>query len=188
MVEDGAKAGDLTSVTIEDRVGCPRYLARVIEGVTFGTSPALVRARLTACGVRPLGNLIDATNYVLLLTGQPLHAFDLDKLAEQRIVVRRARDGERLNTLDGEERALDTTDLVIADATRRAGDRRCHGRRGQRGRAVHEARAARVRVLRADRGSRGRAAVTTCAPRRRLASSAAPTRRWFPMPRRSPPS
>ena len=117
VVEDGAKAGDLTSVAIEDRSGCPRYLARVIEGVTFGTSPALVRARLTACGVRPLGNLIDATNYVLLLTGQPLHAFDLDKLAEQRIVVRRARDGEKLATLDGEERVLDGGDLVIADAT-----------------------------------------------------------------------
>lgn len=116
IVEDGAKAGDLTSVTIEDREGCPRYLARVIEGVAFGTSPALVRARLTACGVRPLGNLIDATNYVLLLTGQPLHAFDLDKLAEERIVVRRARDGEKLSTLDGEERTLDAGDLVIADA------------------------------------------------------------------------
>jgi phenylalanyl-tRNA synthetase beta chain len=116
VVEDGAKAGDLTSVTIEDRDGCPRYLARVIENVTFGTSPALIRARLTACGVRPLGNLIDATNYVLLLTGQPLHAFDLDKLAEQRIVVRRARSGEKLNTLDGEERTLDAGDLVIADA------------------------------------------------------------------------
>ncbi len=116
VAEDGAKAGDLTSVTIEDRDGCPRYLARVIEDVTFATSPALVRSRLTACGVRPLGNLIDATNYVLLLTGQPLHAFDLDKLAEERIVVRRARDGERLTTLDGEERALDPGDLVIADA------------------------------------------------------------------------
>jgi phenylalanyl-tRNA synthetase beta chain len=116
VTEDGAKAGDLTSVTIEDRTGCPRYLARVIEGVTFATSPALVRARLTASGVRPLGNLIDATNYVLLLTGQPLHAFDLDKLAEQRIVVRRARQGEHVKTLDAEDRALDPSDLVIADA------------------------------------------------------------------------
>jgi phenylalanyl-tRNA synthetase beta chain len=117
VVEDGAKAGDLTSVTIEDRDGCPRYLARVIENVSFGTSPALVRARLTACGVRPLGNLIDATNYVLLLTGQPLHAFDLDKLAEQRIVVRRARAGEHLKTLDDEVRTLDPGDLVIADGS-----------------------------------------------------------------------
>jgi phenylalanyl-tRNA synthetase beta chain len=115
VVEDGGKASEATSVEIEDRDGCPRYLARVVDGVTFGSSPVLVRARLTACGIRPLGNLVDATNYVLLLTGQPLHAFDLDKLAEQRIVVRRARSGEKLRTLDGEERALDPEDLVIAD-------------------------------------------------------------------------
>lgn len=115
VVEEGPKATDRTSVEIEDTEGCPRYLARVIEGVTFATSPALVRARLSACGVRPLGNLIDATNYVLLLTGQPLHAFDLDKLAEERIVVRSARAGEKLTTLDGQDRLLDTEDLVIAD-------------------------------------------------------------------------
>lgn len=116
VVEDGAKAADVTSVRIEDRDACPRYLARVVEGVAFGHSPALVRARLSACGIRPLGNLIDATNYVLLLTGQPLHAFDLDRLAEGRIVVRRARPAEKLVTLDGEERALEAADLVIADA------------------------------------------------------------------------
>jgi phenylalanyl-tRNA synthetase beta chain len=116
VVETGASVDGLTSVTIEDPAGCPRYLARVIEGVTFHPSPLLVQARLTACGFRPLGNLVDATNYVLLMTGQPLHAFDLDKLAEERIVVRRARSGERMTTIDGEERALDEADLVIADA------------------------------------------------------------------------
>jgi phenylalanyl-tRNA synthetase beta chain len=116
VLEEGPDAAGATSVTIEDASGCPRYLARVIEGVSFGPSPALVRARLSACGVRPLGNLIDATNYALLLTGQPLHAFDLDKLAEERIVVRRARAGEKMTTLDGEDRALDPEDLVIADA------------------------------------------------------------------------
>ncbi len=106
-----------TSVTLEDPDGCPRYLARVIDGVSFRTSPAIVRARLSACGVRPLGNLIDATNYVLLLTGQPLHAFDLDRLAEERIVVRKAKPGEMMRTLDDQERALDPEDLVIADAS-----------------------------------------------------------------------
>jgi len=115
-VEEGGAASELTSVTVEDPSGCPRYLARVIEDVTFGSSPPLVQARLTACGFRPLGNLVDATNYVLLMTGQPLHAFDLDKLAEQRIVVRRARAGERLTSIDGEERELEASDLVIADA------------------------------------------------------------------------
>lgn len=116
VVEDGPPVGGLTSVQIEDLDGCPRYAARVIEGVTFGPSPALVQARLTACGFRPLGNLVDATNYVLLSTGQPLHAFDLDKLAEHRIVVRRARAGEHVVTIDETERELGADDLVIADA------------------------------------------------------------------------
>ncbi|MEX2393999.1 MAG: phenylalanine--tRNA ligase subunit beta, partial [Actinomycetota bacterium] len=115
VVEEGPAPA--TSVTIEDGDGCPRYLARVIDGVRFGPSPALVRSRLTACGMRPLGNLVDITNYVLLLTGQPLHAFDMDKLGEQRIVVRRARPGETLRSLDGTDRKLEATDLVIADAS-----------------------------------------------------------------------
>ena len=116
VMEEGTPASTSTSVTIDDARGCPRYLARVIEDVRFAPSPALVQARLSACGFRPLGNLVDATNYVLLLLGQPLHAFDMDKLAEQRIVVRNARTGERIVTLDGEDRELRDTDLVIADA------------------------------------------------------------------------
>lgn len=118
VVEEGPEAADLTSVDVDDPEGCPRYLARVITDVSFGPSPAHVQARLAACGIRPLGNLVDATNYVLELTGQPLHAFDLDRLAEQRIVVRRARDGERLETLDEVARVLGPDDLVIADAER----------------------------------------------------------------------
>lgn len=118
VVEDGPQTTEITSVRIDDSQGCPLYVARVIDGVSFGPSPALVQARLTACGFRPLGNLVDATNYVLLLTGQPLHAFDIDELAEERIVVRRAETGERLVTIDEEERELDPDDLVIADATR----------------------------------------------------------------------
>ena len=117
VVEEGPDASSVTSVQIDDRDGCPRYLARIITGVSWGPAPALVRSRLAACGVRPISNLVDATNYVLLLTGQPLHAFDLDKLAEERIVVRRARDGEVMRTLDDVERKLDPTDLVIADAS-----------------------------------------------------------------------
>jgi phenylalanyl-tRNA synthetase beta chain len=116
VVETGDEAKRVTSVEIESPDKCSRYLARVIEGVTFAPSPALVMSRLSACGFRPLGNLVDATNYALLLTGQPLHAFDLDRLAEERIVVRRARPDERLTTLDGEKRVLEPEDLVIADA------------------------------------------------------------------------
>lgn len=116
VVEEGDEAAELTSVDVEDPDGCPRYLARVITELTAGPSPARVQARLAACGVRPLGNLVDATNYVLELTGQPLHAFDMDRLDGERIVVRRARPGERLETLDEVSRELDPDDLVIADA------------------------------------------------------------------------
>ena len=116
--ESPTRTGDRTSVTIEDADRCPRYAARVIEGVKVGPSPAWLRRRLERCGLRAINNVVDATNYVLLKLGHPLHAFDLDKLAEQRIVVRTARDGEKLKTLDGQERSLTTDDLVIADAFR----------------------------------------------------------------------
>jgi phenylalanyl-tRNA synthetase beta chain len=118
LLEEAPEAASVTSVTVEDAVRCPRYVARVIENVSFAPSPALVQARLSACGFRPLGNLVDATNYALLLTGQPLHAFDLDRLEGKRIVVRRAAEGETLTTLDGSDIKLDTEDLVIADAAR----------------------------------------------------------------------
>ena len=106
------------SVQVEDAQGCPRYLARVIEGVRIGPSPLHFQERLRSCGVRPISNVVDATNLVLLELGHPLHAFDLDGLNEHRIVVRRARPGEELTTLDGKQRTLSADDLVIADATR----------------------------------------------------------------------
>jgi phenylalanyl-tRNA synthetase beta chain len=107
---------DAFPVTIEDPQGCARYTARLIDGVKVGPSPAWMKHRLEAVGVRPLSNLVDVTNYVMFDVGQPLHAFDLDKLAGPRIVVRRARAGERLVTLDGQDRALEDGDLVICDA------------------------------------------------------------------------
>ena len=97
---------------------CPRYAARVVHGVRVGPSPAWLAERLLAVGQRPINNIADITNYVMLETGQPLHAFDLERLAERRIVVRRAHAGETLQTLDGVERALDAEMLVIADAVR----------------------------------------------------------------------
>lgn len=105
-------------VEIEWAERCGRYAARVLEGLRFGPSPRWMQARLTACGMRPLGNLIDVTNYVLLETGQPLHAFDLDKVRGGRIRVRAAGEGEKLTTLDGKERHLVADDLVIADEER----------------------------------------------------------------------
>jgi phenylalanyl-tRNA synthetase beta chain len=115
VVESDERAADAATVDILDLDRCPRYLARVITGVTVGASPLPVQARLTAAGMRPVSNVVDATNYVMLEMGQPLHAFDMDRLAGPGIVVRRAEEGERLVTLDDQERRLAGTDLVIAD-------------------------------------------------------------------------
>src|SRR5690606_5972861 len=116
--EVAREAAERIAVEIRDPDRCGRYAARVIEGVRFGPSPRWMQQRLAACGVRALGNVIDVTNYVLLETGQPLHAFDLDRVRGGRIVVRRAEAGERLVTLDEKERRLSEDDLVIADAER----------------------------------------------------------------------
>ncbi len=116
--EHDPAASTLTAVQIADAGLCPRYIAHVITGVTVGPSPAWLASRLEAAGVRPINNIVDATNYVMLEWGQPQHAFDLDTLAERRIVVRPAAAGERLVTLDGVTRELDPQMLVIADARR----------------------------------------------------------------------
>ena len=105
-------------VEVEDFEGCPRYIARLFRDVAVAPSPAWLKARLTAAGLRPISNVVDVTNYVMHALGNPLHAFDHDKLGEERIVVRRARAGERITTLDGVDRELDERDLVIADAVK----------------------------------------------------------------------
>jgi phenylalanyl-tRNA synthetase beta chain len=103
-------------VTIEDYEGCPRYIGRLFRDVRIGPSPPWLKARLTAAGMRPISNVVDVTNYVMLALGNPLHAFDFDTLRGGRIVVRRARPGEEFTSLDGNLRKLDPADLVIADA------------------------------------------------------------------------
>jgi len=108
-------ATELVTVEIADPALCPRYVARVIRGVTVGPSPVWMQRRLLNCGVRPINAVVDATNYVLLELGQPLHAFDLDLVRGRQIVVRPAQVGEKLTTLDGEERQLDSSTLMIAD-------------------------------------------------------------------------
>jgi phenylalanyl-tRNA synthetase beta chain len=118
LVEGDAAVAGLARVTVEDAGGCPRYCARVITGVRVAPSPQWLAARLERCGLRPINNVVDATNYVLLAIGHPLHGFDLDRLAGHEIVVRRARSGERITTLDGVDRELALEDLVIADAER----------------------------------------------------------------------
>src|SRR5882724_1043170 len=112
------RAESLTSVEIKDAELCPRYAARLVRGVKIGPSPGWLVERLEAIGQRPINNVADITNYVLHETGQPLHAFDFAKLRGGRIIVRRATSGEKLKTLDGLERALQSDMLVIADAER----------------------------------------------------------------------
>ena len=113
--ESGADIQELTSVTLEESSLCPRYAVRVIRGVKVAPSPKWLRKRLESIGVGTINNVVDITNYVLMERGQPLHAFDYHKLAENRIVVRRAQSGETLKTLDAEERELTSDMLVVAD-------------------------------------------------------------------------
>ncbi|MEK6708964.1 MAG: phenylalanine--tRNA ligase subunit beta [Nitrospinota bacterium] len=117
--DPSAQASSLCGVEILDPDKCPRYVARVIRGAAIGPSPEWLRRRLRAAGMRPINNAVDVTNYVMLSLGQPLHAFDLARLAEARIVVRRWRpeDGP-FRTLDGQERRMDGEDLMICDARR----------------------------------------------------------------------
>jgi phenylalanyl-tRNA synthetase beta chain len=117
--EEPELAGDEhPNVTIEDFEGCPRYIGRLFRDVRLGSSPPWLKARLTAAGMRPISNVVDITNYVMLALGNPLHAFDYETLGGGRIVVRRARAGEEFTSLDGNLRKLDPADLVIADAER----------------------------------------------------------------------
>lgn len=111
-------AADVVNVLVENAEECPRYVARVVRGVTVTESPEWLQDRLRSLGMRPINNVVDVTNFVLWETGQPLHAFDLHKLEGPEIRVRRARAGEVLVTLDEEERKLDPEDLIIADAER----------------------------------------------------------------------
>jgi len=115
--EDPGSHGPVAGVRIDVEAPelCSRFTARLFEDVEIGPSPAWLKARLSAAGQRPINNVVDITNYVMLLTGQPLHAFDFDLVAGGHLVVRRAQDGERITTLDDVERTLDARMLVICD-------------------------------------------------------------------------
>ncbi|HZL64799.1 MAG TPA: phenylalanine--tRNA ligase subunit beta, partial [Thermoleophilia bacterium] len=117
-VEGGASAAESIAVEVAAADLCPRYAARVVRGVEVGESPAWLKARLTHAGMRPINNVVDVTNYVMLGWGQPLHAFDAGKIEGDKLITRRAREGEKIVTLDGVERTLDGEMLVIADVAR----------------------------------------------------------------------
>jgi phenylalanyl-tRNA synthetase beta chain len=115
--EDLGTAGDIAGVEVGVDAPdlCPRFTARAFEDVAIGPSPTWLKARLMAAGQRPINNVVDITNYAMLLVGSPLHAFDLDRVAGGRLIVRRARDGEQITTLDDQVRKLDREMLVIED-------------------------------------------------------------------------
>lgn len=115
------KMTDFVNIDVQDTDLCPRYCARIIKNVKIGPSPMWMRKALNAAGVRAINNIVDITNYVMLETGHPMHAFDMAKVKDQHIIVRRANEGETIVTLDGKERALTTDMLMIADQTNATG-------------------------------------------------------------------
>jgi phenylalanyl-tRNA synthetase beta chain len=116
LAEGDGEANDCASVTVEVPDLCPRFTARVFTDVTIGPSPVWLQARLSAAGQRPINNVVDITNYVMLLTAQPLHAFDLDKVPGGALTVRAAGEGEKMTTLDGVERSLDAETVLVCDS------------------------------------------------------------------------
>ena len=115
------RMSDFVHIDVQDTELCPRYCARIIKNVKIGPSPMWMRKALAASGVRAINNIVDITNYVMLETGHPMHAFDMAKVKDQHIIVRRANEGETIVTLDGKERALTTDMLMIADQTNATG-------------------------------------------------------------------
>lgn len=116
--EAGGNANDYASVEIQAPELCARYAARIVKDVKIEPSPVWMQRRLAAAGMRPINNIVDITNYVMLEYGQPMHAFDLNKIQGSKIIVRTAREGEEIRTLDGQDRKLDTQMLVICDENR----------------------------------------------------------------------
>ena len=119
--ENGEKIEDYIAVEVKDPDLCPRYCARVCTNIKIGPSPKWMQRRLAASGIRPINNLVDITNYVMEEYGQPMHAYDLDTIAGHKIIVRRAKDGDVFQTLDGQERKLDSEVLMICDEEKEVG-------------------------------------------------------------------
>lgn len=119
--ESGGNAADYISVEVKDQDLCSRYCARICTNIKLAPSPKWMQRRLAACGIRPINNLVDITNYVMLEYGQPMHAYDYDTIAGKKIIVKRAKEGDSFMTLDGQERKLDPEVLMICDAEKEIG-------------------------------------------------------------------
>ncbi len=119
--DSGGEVDNYIKVTVADPDLCARYTARVVKNIRLAPSPAWMQQRLAAHGIRPINNIVDITNYVMEEYGQPMHAYDLDTIVGREIIVRRAHDGERFVTLDGQERALDPSILMICDGEKAVG-------------------------------------------------------------------
>lgn len=119
--ENDEKASDYISVSVEDKELCPRYIARVVKNIKIAPSPLWMQRHLAASGIRPINNIVDITNYVMEEYAQPMHAYDLDQVAGKKIIVRRGKDQEVFQTLDGVERKLDSSVLMICDGEKPIG-------------------------------------------------------------------
>jgi phenylalanyl-tRNA synthetase beta chain len=137
VTESTTPVSDATSVAIEASDLCPHYTARVIRNLKVGPSPQWMVKRLEAIGVRAINNVVDVTNYVMFELGQPLHAFDFDKLVGRKIIVRQAKSGESIVSIDGHERKLTPGMLVIADERRPVALAGCDGRTRERSVRIH---------------------------------------------------
>jgi phenylalanyl-tRNA synthetase beta chain len=118
IIESKKKSGEAAKVEIIDSKNCPRYIGKVVQGVTIKESPEWLKRKLKSIGLRPINNVVDVTNFVLYEVGQPLHAFDLDNLAENKIVVKCSAEGEKFISLDSKERILSSNDLMICDGNK----------------------------------------------------------------------
>ena len=143
----GGDINDYAKVDIEDSKLCPRYTARMVRNIKIEPSPKWMRERIAAMGMRPINNIVDITNYVMMEYGQPMHAFDFSCVDGGHIIVRTAREGEVCRTLDGSERKVTPSMLCICDEHKPVGPRRRHGRREQRDNREHEDGALREREL-----------------------------------------
>ena len=121
VVGNDERTKDYISVEVEDTELCPRYTARIVKNIKLAPSPEWMQRRLAACGIRPINNIVDITNYVMEEYAQPMHAYDLDTIADHKIIVRNAKNGEAFTTLDGQERTLDDSMLMICDGEKAVG-------------------------------------------------------------------